>query len=135
MSSAPDLLTQDGLAVVFAWAFVVQAGAPAPAVPTLLGAGALSGSDRMDLALAIGVAMAATLGVDLLWYWLGRFHGARVLQLLCRVSLEPDSLIRRAKERFVAHRLRYLVLAKFLPSVNPLAAGHPSGARGTNKPS
>jgi membrane protein DedA with SNARE-associated domain len=136
MSAAPDLLTQHGLAVVFAWAFVVQAGAPAPAVPTLLGAGALSGSDRMDLALAIGVAMAATLGVDLLWYWLGRFHGARVLQLLCRVSLEPGSLIRRAKGRFVAHRLlRYLVLAKFLPSVNPLAAGHPSGARGTNKPS
>jgi membrane protein DedA with SNARE-associated domain len=135
MSSAPDLLTQDGLAVVFAWAFVVQAGAPAPAVPMLLGAGALSGAGRVDLALAIGVAMAATLGADLLWYWLGRFHGARVLQLLCRVSLEPDSLIRRAKERFVAHRLRYLVLAKFLPSVNPLAAGHPSGARGTNKPS
>jgi membrane protein DedA with SNARE-associated domain/rhodanese-related sulfurtransferase len=123
MSSAPDLLTQYGLAVVFAWAFAVQAGAPAPAVPMLLGAGALSGAGRMELVSAIAAAMAATLGADVLWYWLGRFHGARVLEILCRVSLDPDSLIRRAKERFVAHRLRYLVLAKFLPGANPLAAG------------
>jgi membrane protein DedA with SNARE-associated domain/rhodanese-related sulfurtransferase len=123
MSSAPDLLTQYGLAVVFAWTFALQAGAPAPAVPMLLGAGALSGAGRMDLTLAIAAAMVATLGADVLWYWLGRFHGTRVLELLCRVSLDPDSLIRHAKERFVAHRLRYLVMAKFLPGANPLAAG------------
>jgi membrane protein DedA with SNARE-associated domain len=123
MSSGPDLLTQYGLPIIFGWAFAVQAGAPAPALPMLIGAGALSGAGRMNLALAIAAAMAATLAADVLWYWLGRFHGARVLELLCRFSLDPDSLIRHAKERFVAHRLRYLVLAKFLPGVNPLAAG------------
>ena len=122
MSSAADLLTQYGPTVVFAWAFAVQAGAPVPAVPMLLGAGALSGAGRMNLALAIAAAMVATVTADMLWYCLGRFHGTRVLELLCRFSLDPDSLIRRAKERFVAHRLRYLVLAKFLPGVNPLAA-------------
>jgi len=119
----PDLLMEYGLAVVFAWAFAVQAGVPAPAVPMLLGAGALSGSGRMDLALAVAAAMAATLGADVLWYSLGRSHGTQVLGILCRFSLDPDSLIRHAKERFAAHRLRYLVLAKFLPGVNPLAAG------------
>jgi membrane protein DedA with SNARE-associated domain/rhodanese-related sulfurtransferase len=123
MSSGRDLLTQYGLPIIFGWAFAVQAGAPAPALPMLIGAGALSGAGRMNLALAIAAAMAATLAADVLWYWLGRFHGARVLELLCRFSLDPDSLIRHAKERFVAHRLRYLVLAKFLPGVNPLAAG------------
>ena len=123
MSSAPDLLTQYGLAIVFAWAFAVQAGAPAPAVPMLLGAGALSGEGQMHLALAIVAAITATLAADVLWYWLGRFHGSRVLELVCRLSLDADSLIRRAKEQFVAHGLRYLVLAKFLPGVNPLAAG------------
>ena len=122
MSAAPDLLTQYGLAVVFVWALAVQAGAPMPAVPMLLGAGALSGSGRMDLAFAIAAAMAAAVGADLLWYALGRSHGTRVLELLCRFSLDADSLIRHAKERFVVHRLRYLVLAKFLPGVNPLAA-------------
>jgi membrane protein DedA with SNARE-associated domain/rhodanese-related sulfurtransferase len=123
MSSAPDLLTQYGLAVVFAWAFAVQAGAPAPAVPMLLGAGALSGTGRMHLGLAIAAAMAATVAADVVWYSLRRSHGTRALELLCRFSLDPDSLIRHAKERFVAHRLRYLILAKFLPGVNPLAAG------------
>src|SRR5262245_32555508 len=89
----------------------------------LVGAGALSGSGRMDLALSILAAMTATLGADGLWYALGRSHGQRVLESLCRFSLDPDSLIRHAKERFAAHRARYLIVAKFLPGVNPLAAG------------
>jgi len=122
MGSAPDLLTQYGLAIIFVWAFAVQAGAPAPAVPMLLGAGSLSGAGRMNLASAIAAAVAATVVADVFWYWMGRSHGTRVLGLLCRFSLDPDSLIRHAKERFVAHRLRYLVLAKFLPGVNPLGA-------------
>jgi membrane protein DedA with SNARE-associated domain/rhodanese-related sulfurtransferase len=119
----PDLLMQHGVAVVFIWAFAVQAGVPAPAVPMLLGAGVLSGAGQMHLALAVAAAMAATLGADVLWYALGRSHGARVLGTLCRFSLDPDSFIRDAKERFVAHRVRYIVLAKFLPGLNPLAAG------------
>ena len=77
----------------------------------------------MNLVLAIVAAMGATLGADVLWYLLGRSLGTRVLATVCRFSLEPDSLIREAKERFVAHRARYLILAKFLPGVNPLAAG------------
>lgn len=123
MAPAPDLLAHYGTAVVFAWAFAVQAGVPAPAVPMLLGAGALSGSGHMDLALSILAAVTATLGADVLWYSLGRSHGLRVFEILCRFSLDPDSLIRHAKERFAAHRARYLIVAKFLPGVNPLAAG------------
>jgi len=119
----PDTLTQYGVVVLFAWAFAVQAGLPIPAVPMLVGAGALSGTGRMSFALAIGAATVATIGADLLWYALGRSQGARVLGTLCRFSLDPDSLIRDAKDRFLAHRMRYVVLAKFLPGVNPLAAG------------
>jgi membrane protein DedA with SNARE-associated domain len=62
----PDLLMQHGAAVVFVRAFAVQAGVPAPAVPMLLGAGILSGSGQMHLALAIAAAMAATRGADVL---------------------------------------------------------------------
>ena len=120
---SPDLVAEYGVAIVFAWAFAVQAGLPAPAVPMLLGAGALSGSGHMDLAVSILAAMIATLGADTLWYSLGRSRGPRVLEILCRFSLDPDSLIRHAKERFAAHRARYLIVAKFLPGVNPLAAG------------
>src|SRR5262245_20256169 len=123
MTSAPDLLLRHGLAVVFVWAFVVQAGVPAPAIPMLLGAGALSGAGRLDITLAVVAAMAAAVVADVLWYSLGRSYGTRVLAVLSRFSLDPDSLVRHAKERFAAHRLRYLILAKFLPGANPLAAG------------
>jgi membrane protein DedA with SNARE-associated domain/rhodanese-related sulfurtransferase len=123
VAPAPDLLAHYGTAVVFAWAFAVQAGVPAPAVPMLVGAGALSGSGHMDLALSILAAMTATVGADVLWYSLGRAHGVRVFETLCRFSLDPDSIIRHAKEQFTAHRARYLIVAKFLPGVNPLAAG------------
>jgi membrane protein DedA with SNARE-associated domain/rhodanese-related sulfurtransferase len=123
MAPAPDLLARYGAAVVFGWAFAVQAGVPAPAVPMLLGAGVLSGSGHMDLALSIVAAMTATLGADVLWYALGRAYGLRVFETLFRFSLDPDLLIRHAKERFAAHRARYLIVAKFLPGVNPLAAG------------
>ena len=90
MTPAPDLLAHYGIAVVFAWAFAVQAGVPAPAVPMLLGAGALSGSGHMDLALSILAAMTATLGADVLWYSLGRSHGVRVLEILCLDILPSD---------------------------------------------
>jgi membrane protein DedA with SNARE-associated domain/rhodanese-related sulfurtransferase len=119
----PDLLVQYGVAILFAWAFAVQAGLPLPAAPVLLGAGALSGSGRINLALAVGATMVAALGADALWYALGRSLGLRVFAALCRFSLDPDSLVRDAKKRFLAHRGRYLVLAKFLPGLNPLAAG------------
>jgi len=77
----------------------------------------------MDLALSIVAAMTATVGSDVLWYALGRAYGPRVFETLFRFSLDPDLLIRHAKERFAAHRARYLIIAKFLPGVNPLAAG------------
>lgn len=101
----PDLLVPYGLAVLFAWAFAVQAGVPAPAIPMLVGAGALSGSS------------------------LGRFLRARGLAALCRFSMDRDHLVRCAKNRFTAHRGRYLVLAKFLPGVNSLATSPPTDAQ------
>jgi membrane protein DedA with SNARE-associated domain len=76
--------------VLFAWAFAVQAVVPAPAVPMLVGTGALSGSGRMHLALAVAAAPAAALGANVLWYSLGRTRGTRALAILCRFSLDPD---------------------------------------------
>jgi len=122
MPPVAELLREYGVVILFVWAFLVQAGMPAPAVPVLLGAGAISGSG-LGLAGTIGAGVAATVGADILWYWLGRAHGARVLAILCKISLKADSLARLAKERFAAHGARYLILAKFLPGVNPLVSG------------
>src|SRR4030095_6937444 len=117
-----DLLAQYGVVLVFAWVFAVEAAMPTPPGPMLLGAGALSGSGQMNLTLALGAAIAAALGADVLWYSLGRSQGTRLLETLCRFSMNPDSVVRDVKERFVAHGVRFVVLAKFLPGVNPIAA-------------
>jgi membrane protein DedA with SNARE-associated domain/rhodanese-related sulfurtransferase len=123
MQQGADLLIAHGYKILFAWAFVVQFGAPIPAVPMLLSVGALAGQGKMSLPIAIAVGIGATLLADVIWYGFGRRKGNRALGILTRISLDPDSAIRRAKERFDAHRLLFLVMAKFLPGVNPLAAG------------
>lgn len=118
-----DTLLQYGWPILFAWVFADQAGIPVPVVPLLLGAGALAGGNRLSLSSAIGLAAAATMLADLAWYAVGRRQGPRALGLLCRITLEPDFCVRRAQDLFRRYRLRALLLAKFLPGVNPLAAG------------
>jgi rhodanese-related sulfurtransferase len=72
------------------------------------------------------LALVACLLGDLLWYYLGRYRGARVLGLLCRISLEPDSCVRRTESFFVRYGTKSLIIAKFLPglsTVTPALAG------------
>jgi membrane protein DedA with SNARE-associated domain/rhodanese-related sulfurtransferase len=103
-----------------------QVGLPIPAVPVLLAAGALAGADNMSLPVAIVLALIACLLGDLLWYYLGRYRGARVLGLLCRISLEPDYCVRRTENFFIRYGTKSLVIAKFIPglsTVTPALAG------------
>jgi len=119
-------LIQYGQIVLFAVVFAEQVGLPIPAVPVLLAAGALAGAGKMNLALAVGLSVIACSIGDLIWYELGRHRGRRVLNVLCRISLEPDSCVRRTENFFIRHGTRSLVLAKFIPglsTVTPALAG------------
>ena len=51
---------------------------PIPAVPVLLGVGALAGAGRMSLVPALAVALVASLPPDIIWYELGRRGGGRL---------------------------------------------------------
>jgi rhodanese-related sulfurtransferase len=59
---------------------------------------------------------------DAMWYEIGRQKGVRVLQLLCRISLEPDSCVRRTQISFTRNGPRVLLGAKFIPGLNAMAA-------------
>lgn len=121
-----QFLIRYGALLLFAVVFAEQAGLPIPAVPVLLAAGALAGAGKMNLALAVGLAVVACLLGDLIWYYLGRHRGAQVLKVLCRISLEPDSCVRRTEDFFIRHGTRSLVFAKFIPglgTVTPALAG------------
>jgi membrane protein DedA with SNARE-associated domain/rhodanese-related sulfurtransferase len=121
MNEVSAFVSQYGEVVLFAIVFVEQIGLPLPAVPVLLSAGALAGAGKMDLTGAIVLSVVACMVGDLIWYELGRRRGRRVLNLLCRISMEPDSCVRRTENFFTRHGVRSLVLAKFIPGLSTLA--------------
>jgi membrane protein DedA with SNARE-associated domain len=114
-------LLQYGYVVLFGFVLAEQVGLPVPAVPVLLGVGALAGAQRMSLLLALGITLIASLPADLIWYELGKRRGVRVLGLLCRISLEPDSCVRRTENLFIERGRKALLVAKFLPGFSTVA--------------
>jgi membrane protein DedA with SNARE-associated domain len=117
-----EFVVRFGPPVLFGWILADQGGIPLPAVPLLLVVGALVGAGALSLTVVLATAVAGCLAADLIWYGFGRRRGAPVLATLCRITLEPDTCVRRAEGLFSRHRIGTLVVAKFLPGLNPLAA-------------
>jgi membrane protein DedA with SNARE-associated domain len=116
-----QFLDKHGYTVLFGSVFAEQMGLPVPAFPMLLAMGALAGEGRFSLALAVVVALGASLIADSFWYQLGRRRGPSVLKLLCRISLEPDSCVRRAEDTFSRRGAAALLFGKFIPGVSVMS--------------
>lgn len=114
-------LAKNGPWVLFVWVLAEQLGVPIPAMPALLAAGALARSEGVNILLPLGLALAASLIADGVWYAIGRRGGTRVISFLCRISLEPDSCVRRTQEMFAKNGARSLILAKFVPGLSTAA--------------
>jgi hypothetical protein len=121
MEHISALLAQYGLAFVFFNMFLEQVGAPVPAVPTLMVAGALAAGGGPTLSAIVVAAVFGSLLGDLIWYIAGRIYGFRVLQLLCRISISPDSCVRQTEARFMRWGAPSLILAKFVPGFSTVA--------------
>jgi membrane protein DedA with SNARE-associated domain/rhodanese-related sulfurtransferase len=122
MSATVEFLEHYGYLLLFAWVLAEQLGLPFPSAPILLAAGALAGRQRMNLELVIVLPIATVVICDSFWYELGRLKGMKVLQWLCRVSLEPDSCVRRTQVRFKRNGPWELVVAKFVPGMSAVAS-------------
>jgi membrane protein DedA with SNARE-associated domain len=121
MHTTLEFLVRHGYAVLLVWVFAEQIGLPVPSLPILLAAGALAGSGRFSFTGSIGLSVFASMVADCLWYGLGRVRGIKVLQLLCKISLEPDSCVRRTEGLFAKQGARSLVFAKFVPGLGSVA--------------
>ncbi len=121
MRETLDFLARHGYTVLFVWVLAEQLGLPIPSLPMLLAAGALAGAGDLGLGWAVALALAACLIADSLWYEIGRRRGGRILSFLCRISLEPESCVRRTEDAFQNHGPRSLLIAKFLPGLNTAA--------------
>src|ERR1044071_9647449 len=121
MNQTLEFLVRHGTALVFAAVFVEQLGAPLPATPWLLAAGALAATGKINWLTATTAAVVGSLLADAIWFYLGRYRGYRVLSFLCRISLEPDSCVRRTQDVFTRYGMRGIVVAKFIPGLSTLA--------------
>jgi membrane protein DedA with SNARE-associated domain len=121
MHSTLEFLVKHGYLVLMVWVFLEQAGMPLPSIPLLLAAGALGGLHRLNFGLALLLCMIASVAADTIWYQLGKKKGIRILHWLCRISLEPDSCVRRTEGLFEKQGAKSLLVAKFLPGLNTVA--------------
>lgn len=120
-----DLILQFGLALIFANVLAERIGLPLPAMPTLILAGALVADGQFSALEVFSAALAACVIGDTLWYAAGVYYGRRVVSLLCKISVSPDSCVRQTESRFADWGRLTLVIAKFIPGlstvVRPLA--------------
>lgn len=121
MDEATRFLVQYGYLIVFAWVFLNQLGVPIPSIPALLATGTLAGAGHLNATILVIVAVLAALPPDLLWYEIGRRRGMGVLRALCRISLEPDSCVRKTERIFARYGARSLLISKFIPGVETVA--------------
>jgi membrane protein DedA with SNARE-associated domain len=126
MHRAFEFLIHHGYVVLLVWVFAEQVGIPIPAMPLLLAAGALAGTGHLSFFSSVFFAVLGAVTADTIWFELGRHKGIKILQLLCRISLEPDSCVRRTEGIFSKQGARSLLVAKFIPGlgiVTPPLAG------------
>jgi membrane protein DedA with SNARE-associated domain len=122
MKATTEFLLRHGYALLFAWVLLEQIGLPLPSVPLLLAAGALGGANRMNIWAVLPLPVLACLCADTFWYEVGKHRGSSVLNWICRISLEPDSCVRRTEDIYSRHGARWLLVAKFIPGLNAAAA-------------
>lgn len=108
--------------VMFAWVLVEQSGVPVPSVPLMLAAGTMSAANKVQLALMIPLVLLACLIADSMWWWLGRRFGSRVLDVLCKMSLDASTCVNRAQGSIARRGGVTLLFAKFVPGVSTIAA-------------
>ncbi len=122
MSRLIRYVVRYGVSLVFLNVFAEQIGAPVPAVPTLIVAGALARDGKISSThIVLIAAVAASLIADWIWFLLGRRYGYRILRTLCRISLSPDSCVRDTEARFERWGLKSLLFAKFVPGFSTVA--------------
>ena len=114
--------TRHAYAILFGWVLLEQAGIPVPSVPVLLAAGTMSAAHRLHVAFVLPLILLACLISDSTWYFLGRRYGTRIVNLLCRLSLEAASCVTRTQGSLSRRGGITLILAKFVPGLSTMAA-------------
>jgi membrane protein DedA with SNARE-associated domain/rhodanese-related sulfurtransferase len=116
MQHFASLIEQFGLLILFLNVLLEQGGLPLPSWPLLIAAGALTISGIGIVPSVIAAALGSIIA-DAGWYIAGARWGHKVLGTICRVSLSPDSCVRRTQDVFTRIGPQALLFVKFLPGL------------------
>jgi membrane protein DedA with SNARE-associated domain/rhodanese-related sulfurtransferase len=122
MNDLLSTLAHHGYAWIFFLLFAEAAGLPFPGGIALVAAGAAAASHTLSVSGILMAAVLATLIGDSAQFWLGRAMGWSLLGFLCRLSMNPETCMLRSAESFYKRGKTTLVIAKFIPGINTMAA-------------
>ncbi len=117
-----SIMARQGYALTFGLLFAEALGLPFPAAIALVAAGAAVASHTLSGPAVLLASMVALLIGDSAQFWLGRYSGWALLGFLCRLSMNPETCILRSAESFYKRGKATLIIAKFIPGVNTMAA-------------
>ncbi|MCU4119447.1 VTT domain-containing protein [Variovorax sp. N23] len=121
MQELLSLATERGVAVVFFATLAARLGAPIPASAVLVVAGGLAAMGQISLWSTVLGALLGNLLGDAAWFYAGRRFGHRMMRLLCKVSLSPDTCVRQSESLITRWGGASLIAAKFVPGVSVVA--------------
>lgn len=122
MSHLLFIMARHGYALIFFLLLAEAVGLPFPAALAMVAAGAAVASHALAGPAVLLAAMAALALGDSAQFWLGRYTGWALLGFLCRLSMNPETCMLRSAESFYKRGKVTLIIAKFIPGVNTMAA-------------
>ncbi len=122
MTDLLSMMARHGYALTFTLLLAEAVGLPFPAAIAMVAAGAAIASHTLSAPGVLLAAMVALLIGDSVQFWLGRISGWALLGFLCRLSMNPETCILRSAESFYKRGKMTLLVAKFIPGVNTMAA-------------
>jgi membrane protein DedA with SNARE-associated domain/rhodanese-related sulfurtransferase len=121
MAPVLGMLEHHTYSILFGWVLVEQGGLPIPSVPVMLAAGTMSAAHKLHVAYALPIIMLACLISDSMWYFLGKNYGTRIMDILCRFSMETDTCVTRTQGHLSRRGAVTLLFAKFVPGLSTMA--------------
>jgi membrane protein DedA with SNARE-associated domain/rhodanese-related sulfurtransferase len=122
MPIALEFLVHYGYVILFLWVMIEQLGVPIPSMPLLITAGTLTATHKLNLGLVVLSIVLGSIVADTVWYFLGKRFGGAVVRLVCRLSMESATCVRRTENYFTRHGAAALLVAKFVPGLGTVAA-------------
>jgi membrane protein DedA with SNARE-associated domain len=122
MNNLLSMMARHGYLLTFCLLLAEAIGFPVPASIALVVAGAAVATHLLSAPAVLLAGIVALLFGDVVQFWLGRYSGWALLGFLCRLSMNPETCILRSAESFYKRGKTTLLIAKFIPGINTMAA-------------